>query len=415
MLETKILSNFEYYGLSDVGSKRVENQDRFAAFDSLNGHVFVVCDGMGGHENGALAAQIAVDTCLDFFQHEYYPNPKKAIAKCIKLANLKIWQMGNHAQGTRSMGTTIVLVLVRDNQLFFGHVGDSRLYSYCAGKFKQLTKDHSYVQGLIDRGELAPTDAEMHPRKNELTKALGVLNEITPFVYPKKIDPKQNEFFLLCSDGLTGMLPDEAIKHVLGNSDLTTIQKTQHFIHLANHHGGIDNITALLIYFFPDFAHTDHPEIQKKIKIKPSPTTRNRLVVSFTLLVVSAFVAFWFFASLPVPPTQKNTPENKITDPAASQLETIAFDGNWTLLAQRFNLPASDLKALNNNPNHKPDSVQIPIADKIIVEFHYSPQLLAFLYGLPFEEIAEANLLSEINPEYGSELLIPLKKLDTKP
>lgn len=235
---------------TDVGKVRKANEDcaGFSLSDETknNGDLFVVCDGMGGHVGGAAASNLAVQTIIETFKLEYYENPFIAINNAIVKANAAIYQKTIENPELKGMGTTCTVLLRRGDEYFIGHVGDSRVYLVADGKRNRLTKDHSFVQNLVDEGIIQDEEAEEHPRKNELLKALGIREEVQPTVANEPIIANQGDVFLLCSDGLTGFVSDQDIETIVSSTDDLDIT-AENLINLANEGGGLDNITVALI------------------------------------------------------------------------------------------------------------------------------------------------------------------------
>lgn len=252
-MKNKQKNTFPYLnvvGQTDVGRKRKLNEDRGRHFECINGYVAVVCDGMGGHVGGAIASTIAVDTIQRFLSDKYYKNPTEAISLAIQAANEAILLRQDSEPNLRGMGSTCVLLIVRDGKVYIGHVGDSRIYIYRENTLKQLTKDHSYVQMLVDAGEISQEDADHHPRKNEITNALGVPDMALPTVSYEPIVPHAGDCFLLCSDGLSVMVSGENICEIIGmQREYGTQQRADLLVKTANDNGGVDNITVELVEF----------------------------------------------------------------------------------------------------------------------------------------------------------------------
>lgn len=249
---TQELKNFEFGNATDTGKVRSNNEDYLGYFQTPNGYLFVLCDGMGGHQAGEKASQLAVESLKDFFNKEFYTSPQEALRKAIVEANWIIFSTSQKFSEYAGMGTTLVAVLIRDNQVFYAHVGDSRLYYFeqATQTLHRITKDHSFVQELVDRGLIKDEDAEKHPRKNEILRALGVHQEVTPEVGNLPILPADNDLLLLCSDGLNGMISDFQIAEIITDKNLNILQRTQKLIEKANEAGGTDNITVQLIRFY---------------------------------------------------------------------------------------------------------------------------------------------------------------------
>ncbi|TAE19506.1 MAG: Stp1/IreP family PP2C-type Ser/Thr phosphatase [Bacteroidetes bacterium] len=241
---------FRFANHTDIGKARKKNEDAMGFFEAPNGngYVFVVCDGMGGHVGGAVASQTAIKAIRYFLEQEYISDAREAIRKALEYANQEIYYKAQTSSDLRNMGTTCVMVIYREGQCYIGHVGDSRLYLYRDGLLTRLTKDHSFVQMLVDQGVITEEEAEVHPRRNEILRALGTDLEVEVEVRPAPFTPNIKDTFLLCSDGLNSMLSDYEIESILDESrDLQ--DKAHLFINSANAEGGLDNITVQLIEF----------------------------------------------------------------------------------------------------------------------------------------------------------------------
>ena len=240
-----------------IGNVRKAQEDSHdMKLKTPNGDVFVVCDGMGGHVGGAKASSLAVESILSYLNAEKYTNPIEALNGALQFANTQILGFANEHPEYKGMGTTACILLFQGDEAWIAHVGDSRIYLFL-GKDEELhriTKDHSYVQTLVDSGQITDDQAEHHPNKNRILKALGVTTNLQPtFNYQNKpILPKNGDIFLICSDGLSGMIPDKTIERVLAQKDLTLEKKGERLIHLAMEGetvkpGGQDNCTIELI------------------------------------------------------------------------------------------------------------------------------------------------------------------------
>lgn len=245
--------NYNYchvVGKTDVGRKRAANEDNMYNTITQNGLVSVVCDGMGGHVGGATASKIAVSTIIENLNNVYYDDPRIAIGESIDKANRAIIQKTIEQPELAGMGSTCVLLLVRSGKVYIGHVGDSRIYLVRSKRIVQLTKDHSYVQMLVDCGEITKEQAEHHPRKNEITNALGIPNMSPATVADDAIIPEAGDCFVLCSDGLSGMISDDTICKIISRqSEMNAQERVDKLVALANDNGGVDNITVQLVEF----------------------------------------------------------------------------------------------------------------------------------------------------------------------
>lgn len=259
-----------------IGNVRTAQEDSHdIAILTPNGDVFVVCDGMGGHVGGKQASSIAVKSIIEHLKKEKYDQPMQALNDALQFANMQILGYAKEHPELRGMGTTACIVLLQDTEAYIAHVGDSRIYLYM-GKEQQLhrvTKDHSYVQTLVDAGQITDEEAEHHPNKNRILKALGIKPELVPTC--NVLRPKNGDCFLICSDGLNGMITDSTIEGVL-KQNIPLADKGERLIQLALEAGGQDNITVELIQI------TSSPHTQSQFisfnpaSIPPTPTDRNK-------------------------------------------------------------------------------------------------------------------------------------------
>ena len=239
-------------GKTDVGRVRQENQDDYRAGELPGGAVWaLVCDGMGGAKGGREASQGACNVIENFFQEQYAQcgvgQEEPFLKKALLYANRFVLQKAAHEEALAGMGTTAVCALVRSGNVYLCHAGDSRAYLIRDGKLTQLTHDHSYVQELVDCGTITEEEAEHHPQKNIITKALGVDYRLEPEFTAAKL--KREDRLLLCTDGLTNMVPVEEMEELLAQG--TFYDLPDRLIEAANAHGGSDNITALLLAVEP--------------------------------------------------------------------------------------------------------------------------------------------------------------------
>jgi len=251
----------EVSGQTHVGMKRNHNEDNLLLLPEER--LFVVADGMGGHSSGEIASKIAVDELAEFFRMTsqdaeitwpYKMDKSKnydenRLATGIKLANVRIFQKASSEQKYKGMGTTIVSVyFANDSSVVVGHVGDSRVYFFRDGTLRQITEDHSLLNDYLKAKKLTPEEIEAFPHKNVIVRALGMKDTVVVDV--NRVEPKPGDVYLLCSDGLSGMVPDAQIQQVLQNQK--DLQKAAAMlIDAANANGGIDNVTCVLARFLP--------------------------------------------------------------------------------------------------------------------------------------------------------------------
>ncbi len=246
-MSSTTISTSNIFQREEIGKVRSAQEDShdIATF-TPNGDVFVVCDGMGGHVGGKTASSIAVRSIIEYLKKEKYPEPLQALDEALQFANIQILGYADEHPELKGMGTTACIVLLQGTKAYIAHVGDSRIYLYL-GKEKQLhrlTKDHSYVQMLVDAGEISDEEAENHPNKNRILKALGIKGELRPSL--NTVQPKKGDVFLICSDGLSGMVTDTDMERILMQGQ-SLEQEGNELIDSALGNGGLDNITLELI------------------------------------------------------------------------------------------------------------------------------------------------------------------------
>ncbi len=237
--------NYQSGSHTDVGMIRQVNEDFLGSFESPNGDIFVVCDGMGGHIGGATASKLAVESIRNFFLHPVYSPVEEALSQALAYAHKQIIRYAVQDPELEGMGTTCVVVLLKDNLAHFAHLGDSRLYLFRNNTLSQLTKDHSKVQNLIDSGLLTHNEAFQHPSRHILTKALGQ-GEPVADVSENPLKLSDGDILLLCTDGLTNMVTDAEIRQILAEK-ISVDEKTVKLTQKANQAGGKDNISVLII------------------------------------------------------------------------------------------------------------------------------------------------------------------------
>jgi serine/threonine protein phosphatase PrpC len=235
-------------GKTDIGAVRSENQDNYRAALLPDGTAWaLVCDGMGGARGGKIASGIACDTVEQWFADTLSAcaagQENEYLFGAMNAANTAIFARAAAEPRYAGMGTTAVAALVRGGTAHLCHVGDSRCYLLRGGRLVQLTHDHSYVQELVDSGSITPQEAEHHPRKNVITRALGVEESVRPEYTCATL--AAGDILLLCSDGLTNAVSKNRIEQILNQQ--TVYDAADSLIDEANASGGPDNITALLL------------------------------------------------------------------------------------------------------------------------------------------------------------------------
>jgi len=243
------MENYVLANCTDSGKVRDVNEDSMVTFDSPNGRVVAVCDGMGGQNAGDVASQLAVTVIQDILTDNTFASPEEAITRSIVAANQAILRRAAQDVSLSGMGATCVMIIIKEGKVYFGSVGDSRIYYIAGGMIRQITKDQSYVQTLVDAGEITQEAAEHHQDKNQITNALGLDGMIPPVIGQMPITPEPGAVFLLCSDGLSGMINNNAILNTVANRQLSLSERAQQLVNLANAAGGLDNITVQLVEF----------------------------------------------------------------------------------------------------------------------------------------------------------------------
>ena len=245
----EIISSFA----SDTGRKRKANEDSVLSNDWLG--LYLVADGMGGHSCGDVASQTALEVArgkveLAKKNGNLDKDPCKVLLESIELANRAVFELAQGMPNCRSMGTTVTGLVLNGDKLFTGNVGDSRVYRIRDSAMEQLTRDHSLVEEQIALGTITKEQARTSPVRNVITRALGLKETVE--VDLTEHDIRDGDFILACSDGLTGMVPDEEIlATVLERGSENLNAATTELIELANLNGGTDNITVILLYMRP--------------------------------------------------------------------------------------------------------------------------------------------------------------------
>lgn len=235
-------------GLTDIGSCRQENQDNYCGQQLTDGSGWgIVCDGMGGANGGRVASRIATDTMLQYFYRQLHNlrhgEEKQFIMHGFDITNRAVYDKATSDPDMLGMGTTGVCAYLYGSMAHIVHAGDSRAYLYRAGEIRQITRDHSMVQQLVDSGQITREQAASHPQKNLITRALGVSANIVPEY--NRCDVQPGDVLLLCTDGLTNMMSDEEIALIL--QETTFFDAPRILVDCANKAGGQDNITVLLM------------------------------------------------------------------------------------------------------------------------------------------------------------------------
>lgn len=246
----------QVHGATDVGRRRESNEDQFLVDSEIG--VYAVADGMGGHAAGEIASELAIETLSAALRREGWPNgggegtdqerktrTARSIRQAIGEANSRICESVEDHPERKGMGTTLVALAISGNSAIIGHVGDSRAYLVRDGRLIRLTSDHSWVNEQVKLGLLSAEDAQRHPWRNIVTRALGNRAEVDVDLMEQPMEP--GDLFLLCSDGLNTMLRDGEIHTILERTAQGPEQACNELIAAANARGGEDNITVVVV------------------------------------------------------------------------------------------------------------------------------------------------------------------------
>lgn len=236
-------------GRTEIGLVRSNNEDSILVCNEQIGllpNVFVVADGMGGHNAGEVASANAIAFFCDYLKNNtsQYRLNQDLLFEAVSFANNRVFELSLEMDSTSGMGTTFSACSWDNENLYYAHIGDSRIYRITPDEISVITEDHSYVNELIKSGELTPEEAREHPKRNVLTRVLGTeSNTAVDFSF---LPLKDSERIIICSDGLTNMMTDEEMFQIV-NSDDDDKMKVDKLINLAIANGGIDNVSVILI------------------------------------------------------------------------------------------------------------------------------------------------------------------------
>ena len=233
---------------TDIGQVREGNEDAYLVEPPL----FAIADGMGGHRGGEVASQLALET-IETRYAEGAP-----LEDAVRSANATVFERSSADRAVAGMGTTITAVVMEPASAHLAHVGDSRAYLFRAGTLRQITEDHTLMQRMIDAGEITPAEAEVHPHRSVLLRALGTDADVTVDV--QDVGLLEGDRLVLCSDGLTTMITPEQIAAIVGATPGAQ-EAADRLVRAANNAGGIDNITVVLLDVLADGGDIEEPGI----------------------------------------------------------------------------------------------------------------------------------------------------------
>lgn len=346
---------------TDVGKRREVNEDSMVTFDSPNGRVIAVCDGMGGQAAGDVASRLACNIITDILTNNTFSTPTEAITRACMAANQGIVHRAAQNPDLEGMGATCVMVIIKDGLVYYGWIGDSRIYYINNGTISQLSHDQSYVQQLVDTGQITSAEAESHPQKNEILNALGLPNMTPPELCTSPLSPAPGSVILLCSDGLSGMVDNQTIASIVSDPELSLQRKADKLVDRANANGGVDNITVQLVQFGKQ---AGAPGVNApKGAGKPIQKVNFMLWGSVAAAIIIAIVALCIIfggekkEDKKVNITTEQTPTKKSNDSYESPSK-----GNYSPSKSSSNAPKTT--APKNNGGKKGNSLQNQIDDK---------------------------------------------------
>ncbi len=237
--------SFNYTSVSKVGALRKENEDCIGVYKVEGGLLTIVCDGLGGKNAGEIASKITRDSILNNFKTLQIEDYLDRIKNSIILANKEVFKNSENKDELKGMATTVEVLFLKDNNAYWGHVGDSRIYNYKNGRLKQLTKDHSLVQRLIDEGYLTLNEAETHPNRHIITRALGENDTVEIDLSKMRIDHIQDNLFFICTDGVNGEVKDWELETVLSDKNINKI--SEKLENIIEERGARDNYSFVII------------------------------------------------------------------------------------------------------------------------------------------------------------------------
>jgi protein phosphatase len=356
---------YEFKVHTDKGIVREVNEDNMGyKLNTQSGDVFVVCDGMGGHVGGKIASTIGVDAIITNLVERPQANIHVGISNALIFANEQVIGRTVMEPSLKGMGSTATVAVIKDDLLYVGHVGDSRAYIVSNGKLHRVTRDDSYVQMLVDNNTITEDEAELHPQKNRILKALGSQNALEPNSAPRPFKMKAGDLLLLCSDGLCSMVVDEAIEQLIDPNDLQGSINQLHSMAMNN--GGKDNITIILLkviespFSTSDFTHyttkyqnniihtqniprIDNPSIETQ---GSSKNNQKILIGVFASLLVFIGVYFGFFNS-------SNGAENGVKEDKEINRENVVVNKDQTVESTNTDTDKKEINIIESEPQNK--------------------------------------------------------------
>jgi protein phosphatase len=414
MYDTKELKNFTYFGESHKGKVRTVNEDAFAYFESINGCFFVLCDGMGGIKGGKKAAEITIAEIEKTVNEYWEKDTAKLLFQVFQNANNAVYK---HFSARKiKPGTTLLIVLIRNNKIYYAHAGDSRIYYQTGRKLFQITRDHSYVAELLEKKLISKNEAQNHPRKNEITNAVGTHQFIEPDICKQPVNPADDDFILLCSDGLTNELSDKEILEILRNNK-NEETKVKQLIAKTLEKGAQDNVTVQLIRFY-NTGREKNTKFKENFKVRRKKR-KISLFIIISLLLFSAMLIQIYKDSLFKTSEEQMKPETRystlfIYESAEEKvfLEKYVSDDNQIQnILMQFQLSKNQIGEKTEKKNQSgTKSVHIPVEN---IYFHrLGKEILSYpeINNNNVIDILRINEKSELYFKPGEVIVIPMEK-----
>lgn len=453
---------FEVGSQTNHGLVKEHNEDEIAYFKTINGDIWVLCNGINGEQGGAaLAAKLASKSIGDYFQNKKYSNLLNALNNSILYANHQVFSHVEKNSHLLGMATTIVVVLVKDEKMYYAYAGNSRVYIRRKEKLQLLTKDHTAVQQLIDKGEITVEEAKTHPKKDEIYNLLGVKKDFKFSTCKNPISLLEDDIILIASDGLTNQVAENEINEVISDPDASIQHKSLQLVEMANKAGGKDNTSLHLIRFFTGNEKLN--KISNSMKNLPKTEKGNLklipyLIIGIVLAILIYFTYDLFFSTKSPELTSSNTiieekkpekemkdvleydsidsdlmssGENEVNNKSDQQNSTedkieasltsgspvlleyrIGPGENFYRLGIRFNVTIKELEDINHTVSTKLQAnqkVKIPLQAIHKVKKGEVLSSIAKNYEVSVEKIQRANKLDNESITEGQELYIPRK------
>jgi protein phosphatase len=347
---------------TDTGQVRNHNEDYLgyrqpeeAETHAEAGWLYAVADGVGGAQAGEVASKLAVQTLLSSYYATFRETPAERLRHAFAEANRAVYERSRQLESVRRMGTTLVALAIRGPEATVANVGDSRAYLIREGEIRQITRDHSMVGHLIDKGIITPEQAETHPRRHVLSRSIGARPEVEADLFHETL--RAGDRLLLCSDGLTGHVTDAEILATLREDDPEI--GVQRLVDLANQRGGGDNITLLLI-------RTLRTDEERLPPLRPPPETGDPpplrpwigALIAISFICVAALGVGGILLLNPTPtPTSTATPRPPAATPSGTPTATVLATQTATLTPSATPLPTQTATA---RPTATPSSTRSP-------------------------------------------------------